>query len=68
MVVDPTRAENVLTNDGTTMRIMASSAGKPSAWNRWIERRIGYEWSVNKKGAERLRDGTLTGDYLQAVP
>lgn len=37
VVVDPTRAENVLTNDGTTMRILAASAGKPSAWNRLKE-------------------------------
>ena len=35
--VDPDRAENVVTNDGTTMRIMAQSAAKPSAWTRQKE-------------------------------
>lgn len=34
VVVDPGRAENVITNDGTTMRIVAETSGKPSAWNR----------------------------------
>lgn len=37
VVVDPNRAENVVTNDGTTMRIMSQSALKPSAWNRQRE-------------------------------
>lgn len=31
VVIDPTRAENVITNDGTTMRIVAQSSAKPSA-------------------------------------
>ena len=37
MVVDPERAENILSNDGTTMRILAQSMGKPSAWSRQKE-------------------------------
>lgn len=37
MIVDPSRAENILTNDGTTMRIVAESSGRPSAWNRLKE-------------------------------
>ena len=37
MIVDPERAENVITNDGTTMRIVAETTGKPSAWNRLKE-------------------------------
>ena len=37
MVIDPQRAENVLTNDGSTMRIMVQSMGKPSAWSRQKE-------------------------------
>lgn len=37
MIVDPNRAENVITNDGTTMRIVTQAAGKPSAWNRLKE-------------------------------
>ncbi|KAF2151443.1 hypothetical protein K461DRAFT_280233 [Myriangium duriaei CBS 260.36] len=37
VVVDPQRAENVITNDGTTMRIVAEASGKPSAWNRLKE-------------------------------
>jgi hypothetical protein len=35
--VDPSRPENILTNDGTTMRIVAEVTGKPSAWNRLKE-------------------------------
>ncbi|KAH7376388.1 hypothetical protein B0T11DRAFT_335564 [Plectosphaerella cucumerina] len=34
VVIDPNRAENIVTNDGTTMRIAAELTGKPSAWNR----------------------------------
>lgn len=34
MVIDPNRAENIITNDGTTMRIAAELTGKPSAWHR----------------------------------
>ncbi|EXJ55901.1 hypothetical protein A1O7_08832 [Cladophialophora yegresii CBS 114405] len=37
VIVDPNRAENILTNDGTTMRIVAETSGKPSAWNRLKE-------------------------------
>ena len=37
VVVDPDRAENVITNDGTTMRIIAQTSAKPSAWTRQIE-------------------------------
>lgn len=35
--MDPQRAENVVTNDGTTMRIIAQSCAKPSAWTRQSE-------------------------------
>lgn len=34
VMIDPNRAENVVTNDGTTMRIVAETSGKPSVWNR----------------------------------
>ncbi|KAE8229232.1 hypothetical protein CF326_g5803 [Tilletia indica] len=34
VVVSPQRAENVLTNDGNTMRLAALVAGKPSAWTK----------------------------------
>jgi hypothetical protein len=37
VVSDPDRAENVVTNDGTTMRILAQALSKPSAWNRQKE-------------------------------
>ncbi|KAK5942982.1 hypothetical protein PMZ80_003987 [Knufia obscura] len=37
VIVDPERAENVVTNDGTTMRIMAQLSAKPSVWNRQKE-------------------------------
>lgn len=37
VIIDPQRAENVLTNDGSTMRIMVQSMGKPSAWSRQKE-------------------------------
>ena len=37
VLIDPNRAENVVSNDGTTMRIMAQMAAKPSAWTRQKE-------------------------------
>lgn len=37
VVIDPQRAENVVTNDGTTMRIMAQKSATPSAWTRQNE-------------------------------
>ena len=37
VVIDAKRAENVMTNDGSTMRIMVQSMGKPSAWSRQKE-------------------------------
>ena len=37
VVTDPGRGENVVTNDGTTMRILAQNSMKPSAWNRQTE-------------------------------
>ena len=37
MLIDPLRAENVVSNDGTTMRIMAQKEAKPSAWTRQRE-------------------------------
>ena len=37
VVIDAQRAENVLTNDGSTMRIIVQSMGKPSAWSRQKE-------------------------------
>ncbi|KAJ9108615.1 hypothetical protein QFC19_002333 [Naganishia cerealis] len=37
VVVDPERAENILSNDGTTMRILAEQTGKPSVWQQYKE-------------------------------
>jgi hypothetical protein len=37
VVIDPERAENVITNDGTTMRILAEKSASPSVWNRQRE-------------------------------
>ena len=37
MLIDPLRAENVVSNDGTTMRIMVQKEAKPSAWTRQRE-------------------------------
>ncbi|KAJ5150900.1 uncharacterized protein N7482_010152 [Penicillium canariense] len=37
VVVDSNRSENVVTNDGTTMRIMAQKSATPSAWTRQKE-------------------------------
>ncbi|KAF2741957.1 hypothetical protein M011DRAFT_462809 [Sporormia fimetaria CBS 119925] len=37
VVIDPNRAENVVTNDGTTMRIMVEKNAMPSAWSRLPE-------------------------------
>ncbi len=37
VVIDPNRAENVVTNDGTTMRIMVQKSATPSAWTRQKE-------------------------------
>lgn len=33
VVIGSDRAEKILTNDGTTMRIFAEDMGKSSAWN-----------------------------------
>ncbi|KAK0524418.1 hypothetical protein OC835_005924 [Tilletia horrida] len=37
VVVDPERAENVITNDGTTMRILAQKLKKASIWRQFPE-------------------------------
>jgi hypothetical protein len=37
VVVDEQTPENVVTNDGTTMRIMVQKNGNPSAWTRQKE-------------------------------
>ncbi|KAF2656901.1 hypothetical protein K491DRAFT_354908 [Lophiostoma macrostomum CBS 122681] len=37
VVIDPERAENVITNDGTTMRILTEKTASPSVWNRQRE-------------------------------
>jgi len=37
VVIDPTRAEIVVTNDGTTMRIIAEKGATPSVWSRQPE-------------------------------
>jgi hypothetical protein len=37
VVIDDQRPENVVTNDGTTMRIMAQKSATPSAWTRQKE-------------------------------
>ena len=36
-MVDENTPENVVTNDGTTMRIMVQKNGNPSAWTRQKE-------------------------------
>lgn len=36
-MVDPARAENIVTNDGATMRILVQLMGRPSAWSRQKE-------------------------------
>lgn len=40
-MVDEQRPENVVTNDGTTMRIMAQKNATPSAWTRQKEVIVG---------------------------
>ncbi|KAK0528577.1 hypothetical protein OC835_004614 [Tilletia horrida] len=37
VVVNPERAENVITNDGTTMRILAQKTNKASVWRQMTE-------------------------------
>ncbi|KAL5435551.1 hypothetical protein PMIN07_006586 [Paraphaeosphaeria minitans] len=37
VVIDDQRAENVITKDGTTMRILADKNAQPSVWNRQPE-------------------------------
>lgn len=37
VVIDDQRPENIVTNDGTTMRIMAQKSATPSAWTRQKE-------------------------------
>jgi hypothetical protein len=41
VVIDEQRPENVVTNDGTTMRIMAQKNALPSAWTRQKEVIVG---------------------------
>ena len=60
--IDPERAENVITNDGTTMRILSEKNATPSAWNRQPEvvtdDRAGTQ---RRNGAdEGPKDGKLT--------
>lgn len=43
VVVDEQRPENVVTNDGTTMRIMTQKNASPSAWTRQKEVIIGQQ-------------------------
>lgn len=43
VVVDEQRPENVVTNDGTTMRIMAQKSATPSAWTRQKEVIVGAQ-------------------------
>ncbi|RAL08768.1 hypothetical protein BO97DRAFT_480426 [Aspergillus homomorphus CBS 101889] len=64
VLVDPDRAENVVTNDligvdtdGTTMRILVQSMGKPSAWSR--QREIVHEnVKVVESSTSKSKDGT----------
>ncbi|KAG9960506.1 hypothetical protein KCU61_g6435, partial [Aureobasidium melanogenum] len=78
VVADPDRAENVVTNDGTTMRILAQASAKPSAWNRQkevvtddraksiLERQELEE--LSKKGKESLlKDVELSDKEVAAV-
>lgn len=43
VVIDESRPENVVTNDGTTMRIMAQKNAIPSAWTRQREVIVGEQ-------------------------
>lgn len=43
VVIDEQRPENVVTNDGTTMRIMAQKNATPSAWTRQKEVVVGKQ-------------------------
>ena len=57
-MVDPKRAENELTNDGTTMRILAESLDKPSLWNRQPEvvRDSRSKGALQTAGAKAIED------------
>ncbi|CAI6340662.1 unnamed protein product [Periconia digitata] len=60
VIVDPKRAENVLTNDGTTMRILSEKSNAISVWNR--QREIinddRAEKVTKKDKADAIEDGS----------
>ncbi|KAI1266124.1 hypothetical protein F5Y18DRAFT_435050 [Xylariaceae sp. FL1019] len=80
VVVDDQRPENVVTNDGTTMRIMAQKTATPSAWTRQKEvitsqpATIVLEENAKKAKAEvalieaALVDESVEGVALEADP
>ncbi|KAI0147799.1 hypothetical protein GGR57DRAFT_475869 [Xylariaceae sp. FL1272] len=75
VVVDDQRPENVVTNDGTTMRIMAQKAAKPSAWTRQKEvitsqpATIVLEENAKKAKAEvALIEEALADEAVEDVP
>ncbi|KAI9835476.1 MAG: hypothetical protein M1837_003785 [Sclerophora amabilis] len=68
VVIDPDRAENVLTNDGSTMRILAESLGKPSAWRRQPEVLVEPAYVEDKKAStDDVGDGQPAGGDQKAI-
>ncbi|KAK0525304.1 hypothetical protein OC834_005220 [Tilletia horrida] len=53
VVVNPNREENVLTNDGNTMRLTAMIAGKPSAWTKQTQVVIDVEQIIQAQQAQK---------------
>ncbi|CAD6891724.1 unnamed protein product [Tilletia laevis] len=63
VVVDPERAENVVTNDGVTMRILAQKLNKASVWRQLNEQTLDKS---NQDDAQR--DSQLADLAAQAPP
>ncbi|KAK0528578.1 hypothetical protein OC835_004615 [Tilletia horrida] len=52
VIVNPNREENVLTNDGNTMRLTAMVSGTPSAWTKQAQVILDVEQVINAQKAQ----------------
>lgn len=69
VVVDEKRPENVVTNDGTTMRIMAQKSATPSAWTRQKEVIVGAQaTAVLEENARKAKAEVALIDAIADEP
>jgi hypothetical protein len=73
VVINEQRPENVVTNDGTTMRIMAQKNASPSAWTRQKEVIVGQpatavlvENAKRAKAEVKLIEAELADDSTES--